>query len=384
MSVRPARNSGSREDRDEQVAVGRHAVDLGPAQGARAGGGRPRPGWRRARSPWPASGRSAVPTTEPSATPASTRTPGGVGDAEAVQRAAGGQEPGGDVLGVEPHLDRVPVDRARRATSAGSGSPSATRSCSAHEVEAGDQLGDRVLDLQPGVHLEEAERAVGVEDELDGAGADVADAPCPRRPRRRPARRAARRRRPATAPPRRSSGAPLDRALALEQVRRRCRARRRRSAPRRGAGRRRTARGTRCRRRTRSAASRRAPSTASASSAASCDDPHAAPAAAERRLHQHREADLVGRARRASSVAGSATVDARAAPAPRPPPSARLASIFEPIGVDRLGRRADERQPGVGARRGRSRRSPRGSRSRGGRRRRRWRGRPRSTRSPRR
>ena len=39
-----------------------------------------------------------------------------------------------------------------------------------------DQLGDRVLDLEPGVHLEEVDLAgVGVEQELDGAGVDVAD-----------------------------------------------------------------------------------------------------------------------------------------------------------------------------------------------------------------
>ena len=40
------------------------------------------------------------------------------------------------------------------------------------QVEAGDQLGDRVLDLEAGVHLEEEELAVLVE-ELDGAGVDV-------------------------------------------------------------------------------------------------------------------------------------------------------------------------------------------------------------------
>ena len=40
------------------------------------------------------------------------------------------------------------------------------------EVDAGDQLGHRVLDLQPGVHLEVVELAVLVE-ELDGAGVDV-------------------------------------------------------------------------------------------------------------------------------------------------------------------------------------------------------------------
>ena len=41
------------------------------------------------------------------------------------------------------------------------------------EVEAGDQLGDRVLHLEAGVHLEEVELAVLVE-ELDGAGVVVA------------------------------------------------------------------------------------------------------------------------------------------------------------------------------------------------------------------
>ncbi len=41
------------------------------------------------------------------------------------------------------------------------------------EVEPGDHLGDRVLDLQAGVHLEEGERAVRGQEQLDGAGAAV-------------------------------------------------------------------------------------------------------------------------------------------------------------------------------------------------------------------
>ena len=41
------------------------------------------------------------------------------------------------------------------------------------EVDARHQLGDGVLDLQAGVHLEEEELAVLVE-ELDGAGVEVA------------------------------------------------------------------------------------------------------------------------------------------------------------------------------------------------------------------
>ena len=41
------------------------------------------------------------------------------------------------------------------------------------EVETADHLGHRVFDLEPGVHLEEEELAV-LEEELDGAGVDVA------------------------------------------------------------------------------------------------------------------------------------------------------------------------------------------------------------------
>jgi len=44
-----------------------------------------------------------------------------------------------------------------------------------HQVDAGHQLRDAVLDLQACVHLEKVEPAVGVEQELDGSGVDVAD-----------------------------------------------------------------------------------------------------------------------------------------------------------------------------------------------------------------
>ena len=42
------------------------------------------------------------------------------------------------------------------------------------QVDAGDQLGDRVLDLDAGVDLDEVEVVVGVDQELAGAGVDVA------------------------------------------------------------------------------------------------------------------------------------------------------------------------------------------------------------------
>ena len=45
----------------------------------------------------------------------------------------------------------------------------------AHQVDAGDHLGDRMLDLDAGVHLDEVEAAVLVQ-ELERAGAAIADA----------------------------------------------------------------------------------------------------------------------------------------------------------------------------------------------------------------
>ena len=42
-----------------------------------------------------------------------------------------------------------------------------------HDVDAGDRLGDRVLDLHARVHLEEVEVIVAVDQELAGAGAHV-------------------------------------------------------------------------------------------------------------------------------------------------------------------------------------------------------------------
>ena len=45
-----------------------------------------------------------------------------------------------------------------------------------HEVDAGHHLGHRVLDLEPGVHLEEAGIEVRVDEELERPGVDVAGA----------------------------------------------------------------------------------------------------------------------------------------------------------------------------------------------------------------
>jgi hypothetical protein len=87
-----------------------------------------------------------------------------------------GRKPAGGVLGVDAHLDGVAVQadvvlRERQ------------RLAGCHpellldEVEAGDELGHGVLDLQAGVHLHEEELVGGVraDDELHRARAGVAD-----------------------------------------------------------------------------------------------------------------------------------------------------------------------------------------------------------------
>ena len=63
----------------------------------------------------------------------------------------------GGVLGVEPDLDRMTLRGGRFG-----GQPTAVGDVQLQrdQVEAGGLLGDRVLDLQPGVHLEEEEVAV--------------------------------------------------------------------------------------------------------------------------------------------------------------------------------------------------------------------------------
>ena len=100
----------------------------------------------------------------------------GVGMDEMLDRPAGRQETACRVLGVHACLDRVAAegDRVLRQTqdfSAGDAD------LLFHEVDSGDELGHRVLDLQAGVHLHEEELVGPVRrhDELDRARPGVAD-----------------------------------------------------------------------------------------------------------------------------------------------------------------------------------------------------------------
>ena len=122
------------------------------AQHARRGRSRGR-GPRRSASR--SAGRRGPRPRSPRSTPESTRTPGPAGSRYAVIVPGDGRKPLRRVLGVDPALDRVA--RAARRPPGGTRAARRPRSriCSLHEVDAGDELGDRVLDLDPGVHLEE-------------------------------------------------------------------------------------------------------------------------------------------------------------------------------------------------------------------------------------
>ena len=84
------------------------------------------------------------------------------------------QEPLLRVFGVEPALERrAPRDQV--ALREGQRPTLGDAELQLHEVEAGHQLGDGMLHLQPRVDLEEVEGAVGRRDELHRAGVEVAD-----------------------------------------------------------------------------------------------------------------------------------------------------------------------------------------------------------------
>ena len=84
------------------------------------------------------------------------------------------------VFGVEARFDGVAVEArpgpaAQRQLFAGGDAQ-----LPGNQIQTGHRLGHRMLDLQPGVHLEKVEFLRPVEQELDGAGADVADGACRR------------------------------------------------------------------------------------------------------------------------------------------------------------------------------------------------------------
>ena len=93
--------------------------------------------------------------------------------AEVGEAADGGREVPGRVFGVDAHLEGVAV-QVDLFLGGRQGFASGDAELPFHEVVAGDHFGDRVFDLQAGVHLQEVEAGF-IGDELHGAGTDIAD-----------------------------------------------------------------------------------------------------------------------------------------------------------------------------------------------------------------
>ena len=199
-----------------------------------------------------------------------------------------------------------------------------------HQVEPGDHLGDRMLDLEPGVHLQEVE----------SRRHRRRTRPCRRRRSRRPAPR-----RTAASPMRR--GAPASQAgggrfldhLLVAPLRpssrarrdgRRCRAQSANTCTSMWRGRCRVALDQHAVVAEGDARLLLGAASAAAKSSAAVDDPHAAPAAAGHRLDQHRKADARRPGRRARRRPGRRR-DSPAPPARRPAPSALGRAILSPI-----------------------------------------------------
>jgi hypothetical protein len=90
------------------------------------------------------------------------------------QEIAGpGQEVVLRIFGVEARFDGVPRDR-ERVLPEGQRLPGRHAQLECHEVEAGDEFGDRVLYLEPRVDLEEVKLSLGIEYELHRPRPDVA------------------------------------------------------------------------------------------------------------------------------------------------------------------------------------------------------------------
>ncbi|MNZ73391.1 hypothetical protein D3C78_918020 [compost metagenome] len=85
-----------------------------------------------------------------------------------------GQEALGRVFGIEPHLHGMALEHYLLLAQ-GQRQSGGDVELPGHQVDAGDQLGHRVFDLQAGVHLQEIELPTGVEQKLDGTGAHVMD-----------------------------------------------------------------------------------------------------------------------------------------------------------------------------------------------------------------
>jgi hypothetical protein len=105
------------------------------------------------------------------------RMPAPPAERNAVTRPVPGPEPVRWILGGHPALDRhaTRFDLVLLEPELREGRSAGDEQLRLHQVNVADLFGDGVLDLDPRVHLDEVVLAVGVEQELDRTGVDVAD-----------------------------------------------------------------------------------------------------------------------------------------------------------------------------------------------------------------
>ena len=153
-----------------------------------------------------ASDRRTAQSRSPSPRRESQRTPGPPGTCRYSMRPVDGRNPFAGSSLVMRHSIAQPRGTM---SSCSNGTSFASRDADLplHQVDASDELGDRMFDLDARVHLEEIELAVRVEQELAGSRVGVPGRHRERRRPRRPCARAARALQPSSVPPRSSSGA---------------------------------------------------------------------------------------------------------------------------------------------------------------------------------
>ena len=94
-----------------------------------------------------------------------------------LQTSGRGQKSPGRVFRIEPDFNRVALRfevSLRKGQCLATGDPQ----LQLHQIKAGDQFGHRMLDLQPGVHLHEIERAICIQQKFHRTRPDIANGLC--------------------------------------------------------------------------------------------------------------------------------------------------------------------------------------------------------------
>ena len=101
---------------------------------------------------------------------------GTAGEMQELRGPWAGTEVGCGIFSIDPALDGVPGE-GYLFLSEGEGQAGGNAQLLPHQIQAGDHLGDRVLYLDAGVHLDEIELPLLVQHELDGARVLIACGP---------------------------------------------------------------------------------------------------------------------------------------------------------------------------------------------------------------